>query len=552
MTKRMALCLALAAGMPLAADAQTAGAALVIGNEDYQAQPDVSGAAEALAAAEALTAAGFTVERGTDLGVARMRALLGAFWDDLGRSDRAVILLSGAFVHAGGETWLLGSDSNAPTLATTDLQGLPLDTVLAMAAGVPGGAVVLLGHAEGGRDAGRGLAAGPGPVEVPQGVTLIEGPPADVAAFVRDVLTQPGQTAAALAGRAEGLRVSGYLGDLAPFLPGPAAVQPAPQPQPPTGAEDALATERAVWETAQAVDTVAGYEAYLRRYPAGLFASAARQAIADIKAEPARDARLAEEALALGRDQRREIQRGLSLLSIDPRGVDGLFGPGSRRAIATWQGRNGHLATGYLTRDQVTQLLAQAGRRAAELEAEAAARQAELDRADRAFWDQTGAAGDEPGLRAYLKRYPDGLFAELAGERLAVFDEERRRAAAAEERAAWDRAVRADTLEAYRAYLAAYPKGAFAEEARLMIEARSGEDQRDAAEQAEQALNLPAFTKELIEGRLAALGLKPGKVDGVFDDATRRALRRYQQARNLPATGYVSEATLARLLADSL
>ena len=85
-----------------------------------------------------------------------------------------------------------------------------------------------------------------------------------------------------------------------------------------------------------------------------------------------------------------------------------------------------------------------------------------------------------------------------------------------------------------------------------MIEARGGDARLEAARKAEEALALPAFTKKLIEGRLGSLGLKPGKVDGVFDEATRRALRRYQQARNLPVTGYVSEATLARLLADSL
>jgi peptidoglycan hydrolase-like protein with peptidoglycan-binding domain len=38
-------------------------------------------------------------------------------------------------------------------------------------------------------------------------------------------------------------------------------------------------------------------------------------------------------------------------------------------------------------------------------------------------------------------------------------------------------------------------------------------------------------------------------VDGVFDEATRRAIRRFQNARNLPATGYVTRATMARLLA---
>ena len=52
--------------------------------------------------------------------------------------------------------------------------------------------------------------------------------------------------------------------------------------------------------------------------------------------------------------------------------------------------------------------------------------------------------------------------------------------------------------------------------------------------------------------RLEALGLKPGAVDGQFDDRTRRAIRRYQDARQLQVTGYLDQATVVRLLADSL
>jgi peptidoglycan hydrolase-like protein with peptidoglycan-binding domain len=48
------------------------------------------------------------------------------------------------------------------------------------------------------------------------------------------------------------------------------------------------------------------------------------------------------------------------------------------------------------------------------------------------------------------------------------------------------------------------------------------------------------------------LGLKPGKVDGTFDDDTRRAIRRYQSARNLDETGYLNEAFVVQILADSV
>jgi peptidoglycan hydrolase-like protein with peptidoglycan-binding domain len=55
----------------------------------------------------------------------------------------------------------------------------------------------------------------------------------------------------------------------------------------------------------------------------------------------------------------------------------------------------------------------------------------------------------------------------------------------------------------------------------------------------------------LIEQRLDALGLKPGEIDGEFDKSTRRAIRRYQQSRDIPVTGYLSQQTVVRILADS-
>lgn len=141
-------------------------------------------------------------------------------------------------------------------------------------------------------------------------------------------------------------------------------------------------------------------------------------------------------------------------------------------------------------------------------------------------------------------------------ERLAVFEDARRKEAAAADRAAWDAAVKANTVKSYRDYLASYPKGAFVEEAHQKVAEMSVTPDEAAAlkraEAQEAALNLSPMMRSLVEQRLAALGLKPGPADGTFDDDTRRALRRYQQARGLPVTGYVSQQTVARLLVDPL
>ncbi|MFB2594679.1 peptidoglycan-binding protein [Paracoccus sp. p4-l81] len=65
-------------------------------------------------------------------------------------------------------------------------------------------------------------------------------------------------------------------------------------------------------------------------------------------------ARIEEGLLGLSRTERAEIQRRLTLMGYDTRGTDGIFGSGTRRAIAAWQGSVGLSATGYLDGDQVS------------------------------------------------------------------------------------------------------------------------------------------------------------------------------------------------------
>ncbi|MEK6215631.1 MAG: peptidoglycan-binding protein, partial [Boseongicola sp.] len=98
------------------------------------------------------------------------------------------------------------------------------------------------------------------------------------------------------------------------------------------------------------------------------------------------------------------------------------------------------------------------------------------------------------------------------------------------------------------------PGGAFRDEAEERIaaleKAEAGQNSQAARE--EQAMNLNKSTRRVIETRLDRLGLKPGRVDGTFDEKTRRAIRRYQQARNMPQTGYLNDKVVVQLLADSV
>ena len=162
--------------------------------------------------------------------------------------------------------------------------------------------------------------------------------------------------------------------------------------------------------------------------------------------------------------------------------------------------------------------------------------------------------GTEVGYSDYLERFPDGLYSEIAQNRLDQAEARRRDSAAALERDLWDEAREGDTVARYRAYLDRFPDGQFAPNAKQRIAQldRAADPKLKQARAAETQLNLNPVTARLIEERLMALGHKPGTVDGNFDDRTRRAIRRYQSERELPSTGFLNEPTVVRLLADSV
>src|SRR6056297_628470 len=177
-------------------------------------------------------------------------------------------------------------------------------------------------------------------------------------------------------------------------------------------------------------------------------------------------------------------------------------------------------------------------------------------RQDREYWSATGASGREEDLRRYLDRYPNGIFAEEARSALRAIEEIRRPEVSAAEQLTWQRVEENGSIEAYREYLRRYPNGAYIDAAESEIErleeAERGGTDRQAAARGERAMNLSATTRRTIEQRLAALDYNPGPVDGIFDDRTRNALLRYQRDRRLPATGYMNDVTMVRILADTV
>lgn len=76
----------------------------------------------------------------------------------------------------------------------------------------------------------------------------------------------------------------------------------------------------------------------------------------------------AEAGLNLRPEDRLVVQEALTALDFDTRGVDGVFGANTRRAIISWQRNRGDEPTGYLTASQYGELLAEAEPKLAALE----------------------------------------------------------------------------------------------------------------------------------------------------------------------------------------
>lgn len=553
--KRLVLSLSATLALAAASTAAASSDVLIIGNGDQGVLQRLTGSGDLAGVEGALEQQGADVSLTSSADSAAMRAVFAEFVGNLDATTQDIaVVLTGRILTTASGSYLMPAESDEdPDLAEVLTTGFPLDAVYAVAATYPGRALIVLGEEETDADLDDGLSIEVPIHDIPQGVTVAIGPSANADRFVARLSGAAGGDVLPLL-RSNGLSLVGYVPRELPLMADAGA--DLPQVAPEQDSQASAAADDAAWQRALTADTEAGYETYLAGFPNGKSVAEARQRLTAIRSEPFYREKQVEADLNLSRDARREIQRDLSLLGYNTRGIDGIFGRGTRGAVTTWQTDNGLVASGYLSSEQIARLDGQAERRAAELEAEAARRQAELERQDRAFWSETGGQGDEAGFRAYLKRFPDGLFAETAQDRLDAIEEQRREQAESQDAARWEAARQSDTEEGYRAYLAERPNGAFAEEARARIDwlqRSSGQREVEARGQADEAaLGLNDTARRLAEARLADLGLEPGAVDGTFDEDARRAIRRYQDARNLRVSGYLDQATVVRLMADAI
>ena len=415
----------------------------------------------------ALESQGYEVIEGNDLNRVESRQRIGEFANKIARADTVVAVLSGHVAHFGEASWLLPSDTHVSSATGLAFRAIDISFIAQILAQKPGKSVLFVG------ESGRELLSLPqveqglARMNLPRGVMMVSGAYDKVGDILRHSFLRPNVRVIDVL-RADTGRLE-IEGDI------PANLE--------------LAGSRFVAQTPEQV----------------------------------------EAALGLSRGERRNIQQDLTDLGFDTRGVDGLFGNGTRTAIAEWQRRERLTRTGYLNADQVARLRQQGD-----------AARVQLHANDRRYWSQTGADGTERGLRLYLQRYPNGQFANRARAELA-------RMTAITDEQAWAAAVRVNTDAAYREYLRDFPNGIYKDIARTRIGAVPEVVEND-GKRVEDSLRLNSVSRLLIEQRIADLGYNPGRRDGNFDLAARQAFRAYQRDRGLPATGYVTADMIRRLL----
>ena len=209
-----------------------------------------------------------------------------------------------------------------------------------------------------------------------------------------------------------------------------------------------------------------------------------------------------------------------------------------------------------------------------------------------AYWDSIKSGESIAYFETYLKRYPEGQFADIARIRIdeikAKADETKARAARPDktaEIAFWQSIQNATRRDMFETYLEQYPDGLYAKLARLKIDAIGQEEQAAAAAKAKAAaeaapppttgteLTVAALTpaesssvsvpseasRSLSPGELASamqtelnrLGCPAGKVDGDWGNRSRQALQSYGREAGIELASLDPDPAVLDLLRKS-
>lgn len=289
--------------------------------------------------------------------------------------------------------------------------------------------------------------------------------------------------------------------------------------------------ERALWAGVIKNGSAAAYRQYLETYPRGPNAQAARNQLARLEGNTAtRSPAQIEAGLGLTRADRMAVQRRLATLGYYRSGIDGVFGSGTRRAIASWQSANKLPGGGYLNAAQAQRLrgaatATPAAPAAGTGNATAAAR-AELG-LGLTRWQRVQIQRDLTAL-GYDPKGVDGLFGN--GTRAAI--------------RAWQR----NTGQAATGYMTAAQVKALRADAQTRgTEAARG----SGAALDEDLLGLTRSERIQVQQRLINLGYLAGRADGIFGSGTRQAISRWQGDNGVGTTGYLTGEQVRTLRAQS-
>jgi peptidoglycan hydrolase-like protein with peptidoglycan-binding domain len=484
------------------------GAALVIGNADYAHGPKaVAALADAKAVYVRLDEAGYAVTYGENLDRAEMRAAFATFSQDAENADTLVVFYSGHALRMSGDTYLAPVDIEVTGPVAVAYDGSPLSIVMTILSAKPGAAIAFIDGAQlDGFNPSGAVEPGLGDITAPEGVLIVsaaapgwairragEGRSNFGRAIVDDFLKEDQAVSTALRAHKDDFWSDGSAG--ANLVIAPKQQKAAPVTLPVVVADTSNSEtddigqqiELAFWKSTESAGTPADYEAYLKRYPNGLFADIARNRLSDAgKVAPkaqaaavpvatpvhkttAEKAAVTEASLNLSRAERRSIQADLLVLGHNPNGVDGVFGRGARTAIAQWQRRESLPATGFLTADQVPVLAADANsvraqrdrdvEREAQLDNDVANSQEDTD------WGRAQQINTVAGYRRYMRTYPNGLFLRDARRAIAAIERQ-------EEDDLWHDVERQNTASGYDEYLEIYPNGHYAKTAQRRLQDR--------------------------------------------------------------------------------
>jgi len=384
--------------------------ALVIGNGEYAYAPKLKNPrVDAEAMQGMLEALDFQVIKGTNVGRDALTELINRFAQEAVGADVALFYYAGHAFQLEGRNLLVPIDASIKNEFEAKQRTVEIDSVLQYTMDSAKVKLVLL---DGCRDnpfaeqmvsKTRSVVLAPGLAEMKSargtliafatspGKTALDGEEGKNSPFTRALLTHlptPGLEIGLALKRVRAQVVDETRDRQLPwdhnsmtgeFFMRPAAA--APQDTAPGEARgasgfDERALELAFWTSAEKSGGIDDYRAYLARYPAGTYATLARNrvaalsqpgggaaaavppsgiapAIGDIKTAEATKA--TQDALGLTAEDWKQVQ--LRLVKHGTRSIDGTSGDATRSGLKSWQAGRGYPVSGYLNRLQYEELL---------------------------------------------------------------------------------------------------------------------------------------------------------------------------------------------------